>query len=359
MSLIRILSVSTLLFVNLSVFAEYSGDAQASAPAAKAPPSGQSVESFVPVLPDGRDCFPPGPDSFDRFMTFLQQKNQDNPLANFRLQQAFSRADFERFQQQLHCETFLYQVDDATVLGYLVMPKHAAAQSLPVMIYNRGGNGGFGALRFANVYQQLLPLAEAGYVVLASNYRGSHNPRQAQAGLAHEDEFGGADVADVLALKSMLGKIPAANPKRVAMMGHSRGGMQTWLAARQWPELSALIIVAGVTDLARELTQRPEMAKVFAARIPNYAKTPDAVLQQRSVSSFLGQIRADLPVLIIHGDQDERVHVSQAQQIDALLSARQQPHQLLIYPGGDHSLRAQMPQIRDKITEFVNASWRD
>ncbi len=51
----------------------------------------------------------------------------------------------------------------------------------------------------------------------------------------------------------------AANPEHVAMMGHSRGGMQTWLAAKQWPELDALVIIAGVADVVAEQSSRPDM----------------------------------------------------------------------------------------------------
>ncbi len=117
--------------------------------------------------------------------------------------------------------------------------------------------------------------------------------------------------------------------------------MQTWLAAKQWPELDALVIIAGVEDLVAEQSYRPDMENVFKARIPDYASNKTAALQH-SVSTFLPQIRADVPVLIVHGDQDKQVAVRNAHKIAQQLSARKQPHQLLIIPGRDHRLRLQL-----------------
>lgn len=313
---------------------------------------------FQPLLANAKNCFSGPVSSYDGFVSMLKRMQPNNPNIGAMIHQSIPRAVFEQFQQQLHCEQFVYDVDGVKAMGYLVQPKQAAAKSLPVLVYNRGGNGKTGALLFSSVLSQLMPLAAQGYVVFASNYRGDHNPMKLPAEQTGKDEFGGADVADVLAFKTMLQQVPAANPAHVAMMGHSRGGMQTWLAAKQWPELDALVIIAGVTDLAAELQYRPDMENVFKARIPDYANQKTAALQQRSVSHFLPQIRADLPVMIVHGDKDERVSVGNATLIAKLLTERKQPHELVIVPGGDHSLRKQMPQLREQMDQFIRQQLR-
>lgn len=327
-----------------------------SASVAAATPS--AADDFTPLMEKSKNCFSGPFQSHDGFIAMLKQKNAGKARFQAALPQMFPKAQFEQFQQQLHCEQFIYDVDGVKVQGYLVQPKQAAAKSLPVLVYNRGGNGALSALVFASALNTLMPLAAQGYVVFASNYRGDHNPLKLPPEQTGKDEFGGADVADVLAFKTLLKQVPAANPEHVAMMGHSRGGMQTWLAAKQWPELDALVIVAGVTDLVADQSNRPDMENVYTTRIPDYATHKTAALQQRSVSHFLGQIRADLPVLIVHGDKDERVHVSHAYQIDQLLSARKQPHQLLIIPGGDHRLRQQMPALRQQMDQFIRQQLR-
>jgi dienelactone hydrolase len=194
-----------------------------------------------------------------------------------------------------------------------------------------------------------MPLAEQGYLVLASNYRGEIQP----GGQQHvADEFGGADVADVLAFKQLIPTIAAADANQVAMIGHSRGGMQSWLAAKNWPELKALMILAGVSDLQQELKVRPEMEKVYAHRIPDYYNNKEQQLKARSVVHFLPQIRADLPVLILHGDADKQVTVQSAYQIEALLKARNQPHKMVIYPRGDHGFSQYRTEIKQEILQF-------
>jgi dipeptidyl aminopeptidase/acylaminoacyl peptidase len=314
--------------------------------------------TFQPLLAYSKNCFSGPVSSYDGFVSMLKRKKPNNPNMGAMIHQSIPRAVFEQFQQHLHCEQFVYDVDGVKAMGYLVQPKQAAAKTLPVLVYNRGGNGKTGALTFSYVLSQLMPLAAQGYVVFASNYRGEHNQLELPPEQVGKDEFGGTDVADVLAFKTMLTKVPAANPEHVAMMGHSRGGMQTWLTAKQWPELDALVIIAGVTDLAAELTFRPEMEKVYKARIPDYASQKTTALQQRSVSYFLPQIRADLPVMIVHGDQDKQVAVGNATQIAKLLAERKQPHELVIVPGGDHSLHKQMPQLREQMDQFIRQQLR-
>lgn len=326
------------------------GLAQAAAPATTTP--------FQPLLENSHDCFSGSFSSYDSFVSGLKRKNPNNPNMGAIIHKSLPRAVFEQFQQQLHCEQFVYDVDGVKAVGYLILPKAAPAKSLPVLVYNRGGNGKTGSLIFVNVMSQLMPLAAQGYAVFASNYRGEHNQLKLPPEQVGKDEFGGADVADVLAFKTMLTKVPAANPAHVAMMGHSRGGMQTWLAAKQWPELDALVIIAGMTDLEADLQHRPDMEKVYQVRIPDYANNKTAALQQRSVSHFLPQIRADLPVMIVHGDKDERVSVGNATQIAKLLAERKQPHELVIVPGGDHSLVKQMPQLREQMDQFIRQQLR-
>jgi dipeptidyl aminopeptidase/acylaminoacyl peptidase len=78
--------------------------------------------------------------------------------------------------------------------GSLIQPKNAAAKSLPVLVYNRGGNGPTGQLIFwGTIFKQLMPLAAQGDVVFASNYRGNHNPMKLPPEHTGKDEFGGAD----------------------------------------------------------------------------------------------------------------------------------------------------------------------
>src|SRR5207247_311744 len=69
-------------------------------------------------------------------------------------------------------------------------------------------------------------LASHGFVILASQYRGND-------GGEGREEFGGADVNDVINLLSIAASLPDADPKNVFLYGLSRGGMMTFLALQR------------------------------------------------------------------------------------------------------------------------------
>ena len=79
----------------------------------------------------------------------------------------------------------------------------------PCIIYNRGGNRDFGALKVDQRSLNLAKLASHGYIVIASQYRGD-------GGSEGQEEFGGKDVNDVLNLMDVLEEIQ----KESAFMYH-------------------------------------------------------------------------------------------------------------------------------------------
>ena len=71
-----------------------------------------------------------------------------------------------------------------------------------------------------------------------------------------------------------------------------------------------------------------DMAKLVHPRLPLYL----LVRTKYDSLSRIGQVSA--PVLVIHGDRDEIIPLSQAQK---LYDATQTPKQLYIIPGADHN----------------------
>ncbi len=62
---------------------------------------------------------------------------------------------------------------------------------------------------------------------------------------------------------------------------------------------------------------------------------------------FISEARQLPPTLLLHGEADAMVRVSEAQKVDALLKRLGTPHELKIYPGQGHSFRgmAQMDAL--------------
>lgn len=262
----------------------------------------------------------------------------------------FNAADFaarypkviaERRQKNLDCRVFVYESDGIEVEGVMIRPLDQSGENgkRPVVIYNRGGNAIGGTLNFRAMQTFLMPIAEQGYIVIASQYRGA---AAFPAGVTRQpwlDQFGGNDVNDIKNLLPVIKGMPNADPTRIAMKGFSRGGMMSYLAASEMPELKALIVEAGVADLANSLSFRPGMEKnIFRRYMPNYEADKSSLLKARSVMQWLDKLPPQLPILLVHGNKDIRVEVEQSQALAKALAQRGHPHKLVLYPEAGHEL---------------------
>jgi len=242
------------------------------------------------------------------------------------------------------CHAITYGSDGLAIDGWMVAPKHRRGP-LPVLVYNRGGNGAYGALDADDVRRQLVPYANEGFLVLASNYR-------------DDDEFGGRDVRDVRRLLALVARVPRADAGNVFMLGVSRGGMQSYLAARQSPNVRALAVIGGMADLAGELRFRGEMDQVYAHRIPGYAHDKPGTLAARSVLAWPEKLPASMPVLLLHGAADARVHVSNSTRLHARLDALGHPNKLVVFAGEDHGLSGHRDAARAEVVAWFRAAMR-
>jgi hypothetical protein len=113
--------------------------------------------------------------------------SQDNEL----------HSDFEHLKE-LNFYFITYQSDSLKVKGIIVEPKKEG--KYPVVIFNRGGNRDFAPLNIGTIMNYTSKLAAQGYVIIGSNYR-------------TEDEFGGAEINDVLYLTETVKEIEKADAK--------------------------------------------------------------------------------------------------------------------------------------------------
>lgn len=221
-----------------------------------------------------------------------------------------------------------YLSDGLKVTGLMVRPK--AKGSYPCIIFNRGGNRDFGQLLVAHAATLLGKMASQGYVVIATNYRGN-------GGGEGREEFGGADVNDVLRLIDVLSEVEGADTSRIGMMGWSRGGMMTYLAVSRTHKIKAVVVGAGMSDLT--IIDRPEMEKqVYAELIPDYEQNKEEELRKRSAVHFAEQLPKDVPFLLLHGNADWRVKSTQALKMALAFEEQRIPYRLMIFEGADHGI---------------------
>ncbi len=233
---------------------------------------------------------------------------------------------------------FKYLSDGLEIVGYLFKPASPDAL-LPLLIFNRGGGPSFGCLDGKTLDNQAF-LCSRGFVVLASMYRGS-------CGGDGSDEFGGADVDDVVNLVSLGRALPTVDPDRVVMLGYSRGGMMTFLAAKRGVHLRAAATVGAPTDLLE--TYRSIDSWFHRMGLRYLVGDPDEnprKYRARSAVCWPGEIK--VPLLILHGEDDNKIGVNQAGRLAAELRALGTPHKLVVLQGGDHTLDSHREE-RDRL----------
>lgn len=196
------------------------------------------------------------------------------------------------------CERLVYASDGLRVVAYLWRPREFGTQPLPLIIFNRGGAGEESKLR-PNTQFGFDRFVQAGYVVLGSQYRGND-------GGEGREELGGADVNDVFALAALARSLPFVDTTRSFMLGYSRGGMMTLLAARAGLPLSAAATVGAPTNFIALLSSPdPRTLDGFKALVPNFAADPRAALRQRSALMWAEELQ--VPLLVLHGGADPLV----------------------------------------------------
>jgi len=252
---------------------------------------------------------------------------------------------------QVDIQAMTYLSDSLRIKGYLAAPKHSA--HLPGIIYNRGGNREFGKWTDEEAALRLAKIASWGYVVVASQYRGT-------AGGEGREEFGGAEVNDVLTLMTLLESYPQADASRIGMYGWSRGGMMTYLALARTDRVRAAVIGAGLADLLDTLQRRPAMEhEVYAQLVPQWPTERLRALAARSALYWPAKLHKRTPILLLHGSADWRVHPSQTFRMAAALYAVQHPFRFVFFEGGDHGLTEYREEVDRLAQDWFDRYVRD
>jgi dipeptidyl aminopeptidase/acylaminoacyl peptidase len=241
-----------------------------------------------------------------------------------------------------------YMSDGLRIKGFYVKP--CGTGPFPCIIFNRGGNREFGSINPKVMTNLICRMASWGYLVIASQYRGG-------CGSEGKDEFGGADIADVMNLFPMIDGDAFADPTRIGMYGGSRGGMMTYLALTKTSRVSAAVIRCGVSDLTNWSDDRKDMEEVYRDLIPDFETDRENALRRRSAVYWPETLCGTTPILILQGTADWRVNPLSALRMGEMLLKERHPFRLMMLEGADHALSECVPernrQTRDWFDRFV------
>jgi len=160
---------------------------------------------------------------------------------------------------------------------------------------------------------------DLGYAVVAPNLRGSSGGGKSSEALG-EGRLRGDVLKDIGALLVWIEGRSDLNAKRVVVAGRSYGGYLALMAAVDYSaRLSGAVDLGGMTDLPTYLDElRPARQAVARGK---FGDEHDAGTREflRDLSPLALADRITVPVLIVHGRNDPRVAVDQAQEMAALL----------------------------------------
>jgi dipeptidyl aminopeptidase/acylaminoacyl peptidase len=201
----------------------------------------------------------------------------------------------------------------------------------PAVVYAHGGPNGQVTLAFHTTFHVL---AEAGFVVIAPNFRGSTGYGKAFED-ANNKDWGGGDLKDLTAAVKYLAARGAIDPKRVGVTGGSYGGYLTLMALARTPKVwKAGVELYGMPDLVMDyLLSKSRFADWYETEMGN-PKTHAALYRARSPLPYLDEIRA--PLLVFQGAQDSNVPRAESDLLVAVLRELKKPYQYVVYPDEGH-----------------------
>ena len=223
--------------------------------------------------------------------------------------------------------------DDTTLHGFLTQPASDGPHPLVVMPHG-GPHGVYDQWGFDREVQLL---ANRGFAVLQLNFRGSggYGNGFEQAGYG---EWGGKMQDDITDATLWAIEQGISKPDRICIMGGSYGGYAALMGVIRKPELYRCSIgVAGVYDLAMmfEKGDIPDNRSGLGY-LRKVLGEDQQKLRQRSPVHRAAEIKSS--VMLVHGGEDVRVPIEQAEGMRAALRAVDKEPEWLVFSKEGHGI---------------------
>jgi dipeptidyl aminopeptidase/acylaminoacyl peptidase len=160
-------------------------------------------------------------------------------------------------------------------------------------------------------------------------------------------------VKDLAAIHAWLPSI-GLDPSKAALWGGSYGGYMVLAGLTFHPELwAAGVDIVGISSLVTFLQNTSAYRRAYREREYGRLEEDRAVLEAASPLPIIDRVRA--PLRVIHGANDPRVPLSEAEQVVAAVRGNGIECELLVYPDEGHGLakRANQLDAYPKVLQFL------
>ena len=220
-------------------------------------------------------------------------------------------------------------------------PDFDAGKRYPLILDVHGGPNGAFTTGF-NVLHQIL--AGAGYLVLAVNPRGSSSYGSDFTARVFRD-WGGEDYLDLLATLDVVCELTYVDRDRIGIHGYSYGGYMTTWAVGHTDRFKAAVAGAPCTNLFSMYGQTD--IGVSFGEIQWGGRPHEEPQWYLDHSPIMHVEKVDTPVLLLHGEADIRVPISQSEEYYVALKRSGKTVDFVRFPGCSHLfLRSGHPEMR-------------
>lgn len=232
-------------------------------------------------------------------------------------------------------DEFVYQSFDGTqIQGWLMRPPGCTNdRKCPLILSVHGGPHGMFGWGFNATFQVY---AARGYAVLYVNPRGSSGYGQKFSD-GTLNEWGGGDYRDLMyGVDEALKHNSWIDGGRMGVTGGSYGGFMTNWIVTQTPRFRAGVAVASVSNLI-SFYSTSLYQDLIHAEFGGFPWDNFDVLWQYSPLRYVRQVQT--PTMFIHGELDNDVHITQAEEMYMGLKRRGVDSVFIRYPREGHSFR--------------------
>ncbi|MDA1314148.1 MAG: S9 family peptidase [Acidobacteria bacterium] len=225
--------------------------------------------------------------------------------------------------------------DGMEIEGLLTYPvSYKRGARAPLVLEIHGGPMGVFTETFIGA-RGLYPraaFASEGYAVLRPNPRGSSGYGLAFR-TANMNDWGGGDYEDIMSGVDHVIEMGVADPDRMVVMGWSYGGFMTSWVVGQTDRFKAACVGAAVTNLW-SFTGTSDILDF----LPGYFKGEPwenfEGYRKHSPMNYVQNVKT--PSLVLHGEEDLRVPISQGYEFYNALKRRGVKTQMVVYPRTPH-----------------------
>lgn len=265
----------------------------------------------------------------------LNKQHEQLTNVNAELLQGLALSTTEEF----NCPSF----DGVNIQGWVMKPiNFEPDKKYPAILEIHGGPHTMFGNTFFFEFQLL---CSRGYVVIYTNPRGSHGYGQKFVDGCRGD-YGGGDYKDLMAaMDYCVANMAFIDENRLGVTGGSYGGFMTnWIvghtnrfkAAVTQRSISNWTSFTGASDIGSYFTENEHKANPW-----------DDPEQMVKFSPLTYVKNVETPLLILHGEEDLRCPIEQAEQLFVFLKRLGKTTQLIRFPGSNHELsRSGRPLLR-------------